>query len=105
MNSTVSGILVATLMKRRIRHICGLPAAQLGLVIDGASQDPYFRDATARHEEAAGCIAHAVHPVRGEMALLDARTDFLSFDGHVLAGGGDAGRKVDSGDVEVCCFG
>ncbi len=67
-NSTVSGVLVEILKKHGIRHIFGLPAAQLGLVMDGTSKDPYFRYATTRHEEAAGHMAHAVHLVSGEMA-------------------------------------
>jgi acetolactate synthase-1/2/3 large subunit len=67
-NSTVSGVLVEILKKHGIRHIFGLPAAQLGLVMDGTSKDDYFRYATTRHEEAAGHMAHAVHLVSGEMA-------------------------------------
>jgi len=67
-NSTVSGVLVEILKKHGIRHIFGLPAAQLGLVMDGTSKDAYFRYATTRHEEAAGHMAHAVHLVSGEMA-------------------------------------
>ena len=48
-NSTVSGVLVEILKKHGIRHIFGLPAAQLGLVMDGTSKDDYFRYATTRH--------------------------------------------------------
>jgi len=67
-DSTVSGILIEILKKHGIRHIFGLPAAQLSLVMDGTSKDEYFRYATTRHEEAAGHMAHAVHLVTGEMA-------------------------------------
>jgi len=66
--STVSSVLVEILKRHEIRHVFGLPAAQLGLVMNGTSSDPWFRYATTRHEEAAGHMAHAVHLVTGEMA-------------------------------------
>lgn len=68
-NSTVSGVLMEILKKHGIRHVFGLPAGQLALVMDGAGKDDYFRYATTRHEEAAGHMAHAVHVVTGEMAV------------------------------------
>ncbi|MCX7170084.1 MAG: thiamine pyrophosphate-binding protein, partial [Proteobacteria bacterium] len=64
-NSTVSGVLMEILKKHGIRHVFGLPAGQLALVMDGAGKDDYFRYATTRHEEAAGHMAHAVHVVTG----------------------------------------
>lgn len=67
-NSTVSGVLLEILKKHGIRHVFGLPAAQLALVMNGASRDPAFLYATTRHEEAAGHMAHALHVVTGEMA-------------------------------------
>lgn len=68
-NSTISGVLLEILKKHGIRHVFGLPAAQLGLVMNGASRDPWFRYYTTRHEEAAGHMAHALHLVSGEMAV------------------------------------
>lgn len=68
-DSTVSGVLVEILKKHGIRHVFGLPAAQLGLVMDATSKESYFRYATTRHEEAAGHMAHAVHLVTGETAV------------------------------------
>lgn len=69
MNSTVSGVLLEILKKHGIRHVFGLPAAQLALVMNGASSDPAFRYVTTRHEEAAGHMAHALHVITGEMAV------------------------------------
>jgi acetolactate synthase-1/2/3 large subunit len=66
---TVSGVFVRILKKHHIRHVFGLPAAQMAMIMDGISRDPYFRYATTRHEEAAGHMAHAVHLVTGEMAM------------------------------------
>lgn len=66
---TVSSVLLNILRKHNIRHIFGLPSAQLGLVMNGASSDQWFRYITTRHEEAAGHMAHATHLVTGEMAV------------------------------------
>jgi acetolactate synthase-1/2/3 large subunit len=69
MNDTVSSVLVKILKKHGIRHVFGLPAAQLGLVMDGVSKDPFFTYMTTRHEEACGHMAHAAAKVTGEMAV------------------------------------
>jgi len=69
MNDTVSSVLLKILKKHDIRHVFGLPAAQLGLVMDGASRDPYFSYVTTRHEEAAGHMAHAIARVTDSMAV------------------------------------
>ena len=69
MNDTVSGVLVKILKKHGIRHVFGLPAAQLGLVMDGVSRDPFFTYITTRHEEACGHMAHAAAKVSGGMAV------------------------------------
>ncbi len=66
---TVSGVFVQILKKHEIRHVFGLPAAQMAMIMDGISRDPYFRYVTTRHEEAAGHMAHAAHLVTGEMAM------------------------------------
>jgi acetolactate synthase-1/2/3 large subunit len=68
-NDTVSGVLVKILKKHGIRHVFGLPAAQLGLVMDGVSRDPFFTYMTTRHEEACGHMAHAAAKITGEMAV------------------------------------
>jgi acetolactate synthase-1/2/3 large subunit len=62
-------VLVQILKKHGIRHVFGLPAAQMAMIMDGVSRDPYFRYVTTRHEEAAGHMAHAVHLVTGETAM------------------------------------
>lgn len=65
---TVSEALLAIMKAHGIRHVFGVPAAQLGHVMKGASQDPDFTYVTTRHEEAAGHMAHAVAKTTGQMA-------------------------------------
>lgn len=67
--STVCGVLVEVLKKHGIRNIFGLPSAQLAILMDAFSRDPYFRYVTTRHEECAGHAAHGATLVSGEMAL------------------------------------
>lgn len=67
--STVCGVLVEVLKKHGIRNIFGLPSAQLAILMDAFSRDPYFRYVTTRHEECAGHAAHGATLVAGEMAL------------------------------------
>lgn len=69
MQDTVSSVLLKILKKHGIRHVFGLPAAQLGLVMDGAGRDPWFTYMTTRHEEAAGHMAHAVAKTTDSMAV------------------------------------
>ena len=69
MDGSVSDVLLAILKKHGVRYICGLPAAQIGLVMDGASRDPDFRYVTTRHEEAAGHMAHAISRVTDTMGV------------------------------------
>jgi acetolactate synthase-1/2/3 large subunit len=69
MASTVSSVLLKILKKHGIRHIFGLPAAQIGLLMDGAGKDPYFNYITTRHEEAAGHMAHAIGKMTDSMAV------------------------------------
>lgn len=66
--TTVSDALLATMKAHGIRHVFGVPAAQLGHVMVGASIDPDFTYLTTRHEEAAGHMAHAIAKCTGEMA-------------------------------------
>ena len=68
MSKNVSEALVATMKAHGIRHVFGVPAAQMGHVMKGASQDPDFVYMTTRHEEAAGHMAHAVAKTTGVMA-------------------------------------
>lgn len=56
MQGSVSDVLLAILKKHGVRYICGLPAAQIGLLLHGASRDPDLAYVTTRHEEAAGHI-------------------------------------------------
>jgi acetolactate synthase-1/2/3 large subunit len=67
--STVSGVLLSILKKHDINHVIGLPAAQIGLIMNGASRDRHFRYVTTRHEEAAAHMAHAVARVTDNMAV------------------------------------
>lgn len=68
MISTVSSVLLDILKKHGVRHIVGLPAAQIGLIMNGASRDQYFSYVTTRHEEAAAHMAHAIARVTDDMA-------------------------------------
>ncbi len=69
MESTVSGILLAILKKHGVKYICGLPAAQIGLIMDGASRDPDFKYVTTRHEEAAAHMAASISRVTDTMGV------------------------------------
>ena len=67
--TTVGGLIVALLKKHGIKHVFGLPSAQLGIFMDGVSKDPYFRYVTSRHEECAGHMAHGATIPTNEMAV------------------------------------
>ncbi len=69
MTDSVSSILLRILKKHKIKNIFCLPAAQLGMVMDGASRDPYFNYITTRHEEAAGHMAHAIGKLTNSMGV------------------------------------
>ncbi len=69
MTDSVSGILLKILKKHDIKNIFCLPAAQLAMVMDGVSRDPYFNYVTTRHEEAAGHMAHAVGKLTNSMGV------------------------------------
>lgn len=60
---TVSDMLLAILKKHGVKYICGLPAAQIGLFMHGASRDPELVYVTTRHEEAAGHMAASISRV------------------------------------------
>ncbi len=69
MEGSVSDVLIAILKKHGVRYICGLPAAQIGLVMDAASRDPDITYVTTRHEEAAGHMAHAISRVTDTLGV------------------------------------
>ncbi len=69
MQGSVSDVVLAILKKHGVRYICGLPAAQIGLIMHGASSDPDFTYVTTRHEEAAGHMAHAISRVTDTMGV------------------------------------
>lgn len=69
MECTVSDMLLAILKKHGVKYICGLPAAQIGLIMDGASRDPELTYVTTRHEEAAGHMAAAISRVTDTMGV------------------------------------
>ena len=69
MECTVSAMLLAILKKHGVKYICGLPAAQIGLIMDGASRDPELKYVTTRHEEAAGHMAASISRVTDTMGV------------------------------------
>jgi len=69
MQGSVSDVLLSILKKHGVRYICGLPAAQIGLIMHGASSDPELTYVTTRHEEAAGHMAHAISRVSGTLGV------------------------------------
>ncbi len=69
MECTVSAMLLAILKKHGVKYICGLPAAQIGLIMDGASRDPDFKYVTTRHEEAAAHMAASISRVTDTMGV------------------------------------
>jgi acetolactate synthase-1/2/3 large subunit len=69
MEGSVSDIALAILKKHGARYLCGLPAAQIGLVMNGASKDPALTYVTTRHEEAAGHMAHAISRITDSLGV------------------------------------
>lgn len=69
MAETVSSVLLRILKKHGIRHIFGLPAAQIGVMMDGAGRDHWFEYLTVRHEEACGHMGHAIAKLTDSMAM------------------------------------
>jgi len=69
MECTVSAMLLAILKKHGVKYICGLPAAQLGLFMDGASRDSDIAYVTTRHEEAAGHMAASISRVTDTLGV------------------------------------
>ena len=69
MECTVSDMVLAILKKHGVKYICGLPAAQIGLIMDGASRDPELTYVTTRHEEAAGHMAASISRVTDTMGV------------------------------------
>ncbi|MBO34374.1 MAG: hypothetical protein CMM74_15600 [Rhodospirillaceae bacterium] len=69
MECSVSEMLLAILKKHGVRYICGLPAAQIALVMDGASRDPDIKYVTTRHEEAAGHMAASISRVTDTLGV------------------------------------
>ncbi|MEQ8514949.1 MAG: thiamine pyrophosphate-binding protein, partial [Chromatocurvus sp.] len=67
--STVSDMLLAILKKHGVKYICGLPAAQIGLFMHGASRDPDLVYVTTRHEEAAAHMAASISRVTDTLGV------------------------------------
>jgi acetolactate synthase-1/2/3 large subunit len=67
--ATVSELLLSELKKYGVRFICGLPAAQIAGIMDGASKSSDFTYVTTRHEEAAGHMAHAIACTTGTVPV------------------------------------
>lgn len=66
---TVSDMLLEILKKHGVKYICGLPAAQIGLVMHGASRDPELVYVTTRHEEAAAHMAASISRVTDTLGV------------------------------------
>ncbi len=69
METTVSNLLLSELHKAGARFVCGLPAAQIAGVMDGAGRSRQFTYVTTRHEEAAAHMAHAIARVTGKIGV------------------------------------
>lgn len=69
MEMSVSAMLLEILKKHGVKYICGLPAAQIALIMDGASRDPDITYVTTRHEEAAGHMAASISRVTDTMGV------------------------------------
>lgn len=69
MKATVSDVLLSELQKNGTRYICGLPAAQIAGIMDGAGKSNHFTYVTTRHEEAAAHMAHAISRVTGTLGV------------------------------------
>ena len=69
MKTTVSNLLLSELHKAGARFICGLPAAQIAGVMDGAGRGGLFTYVTTRHEEAAAHMAHAIARTTGTIGV------------------------------------
>ncbi len=69
MEATVSEVLLSELAKHGARYVCGVPAAQIAGVMDGASRSNLFTYVTTRHEEAAAHMAHAISRVTGTLGV------------------------------------
>lgn len=64
-----ASVVLQVLKRHGIRHVFGVPGAQVGGLMDGVSRDEYFSYIICRHEEAAAHMAHGVGRARGDMAL------------------------------------
>ena len=64
-----AGLVVGVLKRHGIRHVFGVPGAQVAALMDGFSRDDYFRYIICRHEEVAAHMAHGVGRTDSEMAL------------------------------------
>lgn len=69
MEATVSDLLLSELQKNGTRFICGLPAAQIAGIMDGAGKSNHFTYVTTRHEEAAAHMAHSISRVTGTLGV------------------------------------
>lgn len=69
LKTTVSDHLLSELGKAGARFICGLPAAQIAGVMDGAARSAQFTYVTTRHEEAAAHMAHAIARTTGKIGV------------------------------------
>ena len=69
MTQTVSSVILDVAKRHGVKYVFGLPAAQIGQIMDGAAKDPHFTYVTTRHEEAAGHMAHAVAKLTNTAAI------------------------------------
>jgi acetolactate synthase-1/2/3 large subunit len=64
-----ASVVLNVLKRHGVRHVFGVPGAQVGGLMDGVSRDDHFTYIICRHEEAAAHMAHGVGRARGALAL------------------------------------
>ena len=67
--STVSSVFLKILKKHGIKDIYCVPTIQLGMLMDGASRDSWFRYHTVRHEEASAHMCHGLAKTSGRIGV------------------------------------
>jgi acetolactate synthase-1/2/3 large subunit len=69
MTGNGAAVVLSTLKRHGIRHVFGVPGAQVGGLMDGVSRDPYFTYVICRHEETAAHMAHGVGRAGESLAM------------------------------------
>lgn len=64
-----AGLVISCLKRHGIRHVFGVPGAQVGALMDGVSRDDFFTYVICRHEEVCAHMAHGVGRTDSQMAM------------------------------------